>query len=146
MIDWNKLKLDHYFDQPVEHICITTLINTNTYDRLYENQKDLNHPAWQDFRKKYEVNCYFREGVSDIDFSKDIIWLWFFKERSDQTASYIHIKGKQIRYKPNTFLISRSKDIKFVHTTRKYIRSPLVQLDMSQEDYNNILKRFNKTL
>ena len=145
MMDWDKLKPEHYHDQPVEHICVTTLIDTNTYDRLYENQKSLEHSSWQYFKKKHDVNCYFRESLSDIDLSKDIIWIWFFKERSDTTASYVHIKGKQIRYRPNTFLISKSKEFKFVHTTRKYIRSPFVQLDMTEEDYNKILKRFNKT-
>ena len=143
-MDWDKLKQDHYHDQPVEHICITTLIDTNTYDRLYENQKNLTHQSWQDFQKTHNTHCYLRESVSDIDLKKEIIWLWFFKERSDQTASYVHIKGKQIRYRPNTFLISKSKDIKFVHSTRKYIRSPFIQLDMTEDDYNNIVSRFQK--
>lgn len=143
-MDWGKLKQDHYHDQPVEHICITTLIDSNTYDRLYENQKNLTHQSWQDFQKTHNTHCYLRESVSDIDLKKEIIWLWFFKERSDQTASYVHIKGKQIRYRPNTFLISKSKDIKFVHSTRKYIRSPFIQLDMTEDDYNNIVSRFQK--
>ena len=143
-MDWDKLKQDHYHDQPVEHICITTLIDSNTYDRLYENQKNLTHQSWQDFQKTHNTHCYLRESVSDIDLKKEIIWLWFFKERSDQTASYVHIKGKQIRYRPNTFLISKSKDIKFVHSTRKYIRSPFIQLDMTEDDYNNIVSRFQK--
>ncbi len=144
-MDWDKLKQDHYHDQPVEHICITTLIDTNTYDRLYENQKDLNHQSWQDFKNKHNTNCYLRESVSDIDLRQDVIWIWFFKERSDQTASYVHIKGKQIRFRSNTFLITKSKDIKFVYSTRKYIRSPFIQLEMSLHDYNKILKRFNKS-
>ena len=143
-MEWNKLQQDHYHDQPVEHICITTLVDTNTYDRLYENQKVLNHQSWQEFKKEHNTNCALRESVPDIDLSKDIIWIWFFKERSDQTASYVHIKGKQIRYRPNTFLITKSKDIKFVYATRRYIRSPFIQLDMSEDDYDNILKRFDK--
>jgi hypothetical protein len=144
-MDWTKLKLDHYHDQPVEHICITSLIDTNTYDRLYENQKDLNHQSWQEFKEKHNTNCFLRENLSDINLNNDVIWLWFFKERSDQTASYVHIKGKQIRYRPNVFLISKCKDFKFVQASRKYIRSPFVQLDMNVDDYNKILKRFNKT-
>ena len=85
-----------------------------------------------------------RESFSDIDLSNDIICLWFFKERSDQMASYVHLKGKQIRYYPNTFLITKEKDIKFVPTKRKYIRTPLIQLDMDIKTYTNIAKRFQK--
>ena len=86
-MDWEKLKLDHYHDQPVEHICITSLIDTNTYDRLYENQKDLNHQSWQEFKEKHKTNCSLHENISDIDLCKDVIWLRVFIERCDRSAS-----------------------------------------------------------
>ena len=144
-MNWDKLKKNHYHDQPVEHICADNLIDSLKYDSLYENQNNLDHQHWKKFCEKYNTKAELKENFSDVDFSKDIICLWFFKERSDGTVAHVHLKGKQIRYTANTFLITRSKDIKFVHTKRKYIRSPLVQLGLSNEIYNKLLGRFNKT-
>ena len=125
-MNWEKLKPNHYHDQPVEHICAHDIFEVKDYDKLYENQNNLKHQSWKEFGEKYKTNFQFLENFSEIDFSKDITCLWFFKERSDSTAAYVHLNGKQIRYMANTFLISKSKAVKFVHTTRKYIRSPLV--------------------
>lgn len=143
-MNWEKLKHQQYYDQPIQHICAHGIFDTNEYDRLYENQNNLDHQFWKQFGEKYKINFAFRESFSDIDFSKDIMCLWFFKERSDGTAAHVQLNGKQITYSANTFLITKSKDILFVHTKRKYIRSPLLQLDMSEETYNDILKRVNK--
>ena len=143
-MNWDKLKKNHYHDQPVEHIIAMDLIDSLKYDSLYENQNNLDHQHWKEFCEKYNTTAELKEDFSDIDFSKDIMCLWFFKERSDSTAAYVHLKGKQIRYEANTFLISKSKDIKFVHTTRKYIRSPLVQLDIDGTTYDDLLRRINK--
>ena len=68
--------------------------------------------------------------------------LWFFKERSDNTQSYVHIDDKQLTYFPNTFLITKSKNIKLVLTKRKYIRHPLVQIDMTNNQWEDLLLKF----
>ena len=141
---WDKLNGHHFHDQPVDHVLAKDIYDLRDYDRLYENQNNLNHQSWKEFCEKYNTKAYLRESFSDIDLSNDIICLWFFKERSDQMASYVHLKGKQKRYYPNTFLITKEKDIKFVPTKRKYIRTPLIQLDMDIKTYTNIAKRFQK--
>jgi|TARA_R110001592_G_scaffold129128_1_gene341434 hypothetical protein len=143
-MEWDKLKSNHYYDQPVDHICITNLIDLNEYDRLYENQNNLNHQTWKEFTEKYKTTAQLHETIADIDFNKDVMCLWFFKERSDGTAAYIHINGKQIKYAPNVFLLTKSKSIKFVPTKRKYIRNPVIQLDVDLETYNNLIKKFQK--
>ena len=40
-MDWKQIKPQHYHVEPVEHICITNLVKLNDYDRLYENQNNL---------------------------------------------------------------------------------------------------------
>ena len=90
----------------------------------------------------YEI----KENFDDINFNKAVMCLWFFKERSQLHASYIEINGKKLSYLPNTILMTESKDIKFIETKKKYIRYPVVQLDVSLETWKSILKRFNITL
>tara|TARA_B100001057_G_C22751946_1_gene912135 strand:- start:19 stop:450 length:432 start_codon:yes stop_codon:yes gene_type:complete len=143
-MNWDKLQKQHYHDEPVEHICAVNIVELNDYDRLYENQNNLDHVAWQEFCEKYQTKAQLYENINDVDFAKDIMCLWFFKERSDGTAAHIHIDGKQIRYSPNLFLVTKSKNIKFFPTQRQYIRNPVVQLDMDVETYNKIIKRFQK--
>jgi len=143
---WNKLKTHHYHDQPVEHICAGDIVDSREYDSLYENQNNVNHQHWKKFCEQHDTKAELKESFADIDFNRNILCLWFFRERSDGTAAYVHLNGKQIKYTANTFLITKSKNIKFVHTKRKYIRSPLVQLDINEETYNRLLKSINKIL
>ena len=143
-MDWKQIKPQHYHVEPVEHICITNLVKLNDYDRLYENQNNLQHPCWIEFCEKNNTTVQLKEKIVDLDFSNDVMCLWFFKERSDGTASYVHLDGKQIEYYPNKFLISKSKNIKLVTTTRKYIRNPVVQVDIDLKTYNNIVAPFQK--
>ncbi len=141
-MNWQKIKPNHYFKEPVTHIYTQTIFDVKEYDRLYENQKNLNHRSWHDFDKKYKTGFEFKEKFDDIDFDKEIICLWFFKERSDKTDSNVHVDGKALSYLPNTFLITQSKNLSFVPTKRKYIRNPLIQIDMTLKTYNNIVKKF----
>ena len=141
-MNWRKLKPNHYFEDPVTHIYTRTVFDTKEYDKLYENQNNLNHQTWQDFNSKYRLRFEFKNDFSEIDFDKEIMCLWFFKERSDNTQSYVHIDDKQLTYFPNTFLITKSKNIKLVLTKRKYIRHPLVQIDMTNNQWEDLLRKF----
>jgi hypothetical protein len=141
-MNWEKLKPSHYFKDPVEHIYSQTIFDQQEYDKLYENQNNLEHHVWQEFDKKYKVGFEFKEKFSDIDLDKQVMCLWFFKERSNSTASYVQVDDKQLTYLSNTFLITKSKKISFVETKKKYIRYPLVQLDLMNEQFENIVKRF----
>lgn len=143
-MNWEKLKPNHFFEEPVEHIYTMGLFDTKEYDKLYENQNDLNNKVWQDFDRKYITGYEFKDDFSEINFNKEIMCLWFFKERSDRTISYVALNGKKLPYTPNTFLITKSKDIKLEKTKRKYIRHPFVQIDLSLSVWNKILKRFDK--
>ena len=138
---WDKLKPNHYFQDPTPHIYTITIFDTREYDKLYENQNNLSHNVWQEFNSKYRTGYEFKEDFSGIDFQKEIMCLWFFKERSDSTKSYVEVAGKQLAYTPNTFLITKSKDIKLVQTKRKYIRHPLVQIDMTNNHWQTLLSK-----
>ena len=117
-MNWEKLKPNHYFEDPVKHIYTNNIFDTKEYDRLYENQNNLNHQTWQEFDSKYRTGFEFKDNFSDIDFNKEIMCLWFFKERSDNTKSVVRINGKELTYLPNTFLIAESKDIEHVQTKK----------------------------
>ena len=141
-MNWEKLKHNHYHKDPVEHIYSQTIFDQKEYDRLYENQNDLDHQSWQEFDQNYKVGFEFKENFSEIDLDKQVMCLWFFKERSNGTMAYVTVDSKQLTYYPNTFLITLSKKLSFVETKKKYIRNPFVQLDMNLKTYNDIVKRF----
>lgn len=141
-MNWEKLKPQHYFSEPVEHIHAVGIFDNQEYDRLYENQNNINHKVWQDFDEKYKVGFEFKEDITNIDMDKEIIALWFFKERSDRNSQPdINIGGKLITYFPNAFLLTNSRDITIKEKKRKYLRRPFVQLDISQKKYQNICQR-----
>jgi hypothetical protein len=140
-MDWKKITTEHYHQDPVPHIYCCNIFDTKEYDKLYENQNDLSHQMWQDFDAKYKTGYEFKNNFSDLNFQKEIMCLWFFKERSDNTKSYVEVNGKQLDYTPNTFLITKSKDIKLVQTKRKYIRHPLVQIDMTNNHWQTLLSK-----
>lgn len=140
-MNWDKLKPNHYHNDPVPHIYTMTVFDTREYDKLYENQNNLEHKVWQDFDAKYKTGYEFKNNFSDLNFQKEIMCLWFFKERSDRTKSHVEVNGKQLAYNGNTFLITKSKDIKLVQTKRKYIRHPLVQIDMTNNHWQTLLSK-----
>ena len=143
-MNWDKLKSIHYYEDPVPHIYSHTISDLTEYDKLYENQNNLNHQVWQEFDAKYKLGFEFKNNFSEIDLNKEIVCLWFFRERSDTTKSFVELNSKQLDYSPNTFLITQSKHIKLVQTKRKYIRHPFVQLDVPLKVWQDILKRFDK--
>ena len=143
-MNWEKLKPQHYHKEPVEYIYARSIFELKEYDKLYENQNNLMHAVWKDFDEKYCIGFEFLDDIRDINKDKDIMCLWFFKERNDRSAGTdIKIAGKTITYYPNTFLITESKDIKILEKN-EYIRRPVLQLDLSTSIWNTMLERFNK--
>jgi hypothetical protein len=144
-MNWEKLKPPHYCKEPVEYIYTSTIFDIHEYDRLYENQNNLSHQVWQEFDEKYRVGYQFLEDIRDVNLDKDVICLWFFKDRLDRSAGTdLKLAGNTIRYNQNTFLLTESKDIKILEEKHKYkyIRRPAVQLDIKKEKFENIVKRF----
>ena len=130
-------------------IFIPEVIERETYNRLYEWQGKWEwEQNWTNFKNNYKVNFKFLENLEDIDVSKEIICLWFFRERPD-TAEYrkycrdnnldpykdfkeIVIEGKNIKYLANTILITNKK-IKFLEN-KFVLRRPCVQIDIRSID------------
>tara|TARA_Y200000002_G_C22654053_1_gene652659 strand:+ start:422 stop:853 length:432 start_codon:yes stop_codon:yes gene_type:complete len=140
---WDTLKPAHCFNDPVTYIYTKNFLNTNEYDTLYENQNNLKHKTWQDFDSKYRIGFEFKDDYSNIDLSREVICLWFFRERADDTRSYIHLNGKKkLNYLANTLLITKSKDIDLIQKKKKYIRHPLVQLDMINSQWETLLAKY----
>ncbi len=140
---WNKLRKKHYFEDPVKHIHAVGLIETVDYDKLYENQNNLNHQIWKSFSEKYKLTFQFKEDITKIDTTVDVIALWFFKERADRNAGpQINLAGKLINYFPNTFLLTQDKNIKIIEEKKRYIRRPFLQLGMSNDQWEKLLKGF----
>ena len=139
---WDKLKKEHYFADPVEHIVSSTIFPTKEYDTLYENQNNFNHTTWKEFDAKYRTGFELKDDITQIDFKKEIIALWFFRERSDNNSQpEINVAGKKIRYHQNKFLLTPCKDITIEEQKRKYIRRPCIQLDISKVKYEQIIER-----
>ena len=142
-MNWHKLKPLHIFREPVEYIHSASIFDQKEYDHLYENSNDLNHQVWKEFDSKFKTGFEWKDDITDIDFNKEVIALWFFKERSDQYAQpRIDLKGKHITYFPNAFLLTKCKEIKIIEPKKKYIRRPMIQLDISTKIFDNIIERF----
>jgi len=142
-MNWEKLKTNHLFKDPVKHIYASTLYDIKEYDKLYENQNNLNHHVWQEFDQKYKTGFELIDDIRDINLKKEIICVWFFKERNDRSSGEdIILAGKKLKYIPNTFLVTDSKDIKILEKKDEYIRRPLLQLDLKVEVWDQILERF----
>ena len=145
-MNWEKIKPVHFYKDPVEHFYTSSIFDMLEYDRLYENQNNLEHRVWQEFDEQYKTGFQFFEDLRQLDKEKEIICLWFFKERTDRTAGQeIELAGKILNYTPNTFLITKSKDIKVLERQkRKHNRRPFLQLDLKNETWEQLLKRFNR--
>jgi len=142
-MNWEKLKPHHYYKEPVEHIYSKTIFDMKEYDNLYENQNNMSHEVWKNLGEKYSIEFKFLKDIRDFDKDKDVICLWFFKDRADRTAGqYIKIAGQTITYFPNTFLITESKDI--LIREKGFIYRPALQLDLPSSTWNTMLERFNK--
>ena len=142
---FEKLKPDHYHKEPVEYIYTSTIFDALEYDKLYENQNNLSHQVWQEFDVKYKIGYEFLQDIQDLNLNKEVICLWFFKDRSDRSAgTELKLAGNMIKYDQNTFLLTESKDIKILEEKHKYkyIRRPVLQLDIKKEQFENIIKRF----
>ena len=141
-MNWLRLKSKHYSKEPVEYIHAVDIFDTQEYDILYENQNNILHPVWQDFDQKYKTGFEFKEDIKDIDFNREIIALWFFRERSDNNhPPGLMLKEKFIAYMPNHFLITKYKDITIKEAKRKFIRRPLIQLDIKKQQYEEIINK-----
>jgi hypothetical protein len=139
---WHKLKKNHYYNQPVEHVYSSSIFDTKEYDVLYENQNNLSHKVWKEFDEKHKTGFEFHNDLTDINFQKEVICLWFFRERNDTGGGEsIDILNKKIMYSANTFLITESKDIKIINRKKEYICRPVLQLDMSKRKYKEIIER-----
>ena len=144
-MNWEKLEQKHFHKKPIEHFYSSNLFDSTLYDKLYENQNNLDHLVWQEFDAKYKTGFQFYDDISQVDKNKEIICLWFFKERSDLTnGDAIELQDKVIKYMPNTFLITKSKDIKIISKKDKYIRRPFVQIDFKIKVWEKLIERFDK--
>ena len=140
-MNWKNLKPNHFYKDPVEHIYVQNFFPKDDYEKLYENQGNLEHQAWQDFDAKYKVGYELFDNLQEVNYNKEVIALWFFKDRNDKSAGTkdISLLGKEITYTPNTLLLTTSKDIKFnTPQKRKWINRPVLQLDLPLATFNNI--------
>ena len=140
-MNWLEIKKSHYHKEPVEHILAPAIFNLKEYDILYENQNNLSHQVWQDFDTKYKIGFEFFKDLCEFNKDKEVICLWFFKERSDNSKNNaIELEGKNIMYSPNTFFITKSKNIKINAVGKQWPNRPVLQLDLSIKEYNKIIK------
>ena len=140
-MNWEKIKKSYYYKEPVEHILATAIVDLKEYDNLYENQNNLSHQVWQDFDTKYKIGFEFFKDLREFNKNKEVICLWFFKERSDNSKNNaIELEGKNIMYSPNTFFITNSKNIKINDAGKQWPYRPVLQLDLSIKEYNKIIK------
>ena len=140
-MNWLEIKKSYYYKEPVEHILAPAIFDLKEYDILYENQNNLSHQVWQDFDIKYKIGFEFFKDLREFNKDKEVICLWFFKERSDHSKNNdIDLEGKNIMYTPNTFFITKSKNIKINAVGKQWPNRPVLQLDLSIKEYNKIIK------
>ena len=140
-MNWENIKQSYYYKEPVEYILAPAIFNLEEYDNLYRNQNDLSHQIWQDFDIRYKIGFEFFKDLREFNKDKEVICLWFFKDRSDNSKNNaIDLEGKNIMYRPNTFFITKSKNIKINDAGKQWPYRPVLQLDLSIKEYNKIIK------
>ena len=140
---WDKVKKDHFYKEPVEYFRTQTIFSQIEYEKLYENQNNLQHKYWQNLKDQTYMSWTYHKDLDLIDKTKDVTCLWFFKDRGDRNAgNYITCEDKVIVYSPNTFFFTIFKDYKVIAKKNNILERPVVQLDMSIEQYQKILNRF----
>ena len=139
-MEWKKLKPSHYFTKPVEHIYTSSIFDIKEYDKLYENQNNLSHQLWENFDTEFKIGFEFLQDIRDLNLNKQVICLWFFKDRGDRDAGKddIELADKVIKYAPNTFLITDSKQIKIKERKKLNYNRPALQLDLNKSIWNKI--------
>jgi hypothetical protein len=142
MMDFFKrLNKKYYHRDPVEHIIGRQIRTVTEYDDLYENQSRFDGLAWTKIKETYNLKCQFYEDIRDINLLKEVICLWFFRERADRDAGNdIKLSGKIITYSANTIFITPSKELRIKERKKFFPRRPCVQIDISNEIYLNIKK------
>ena len=141
-MNWEKIRYTQYIPDPVEIIYARLIVDPSEYDRLYEKQNNLGHKVWQDFDEKYKMGFEFKEDITEIDLNKEVIALWFFRERSDRGSTpHLDISGKLFPYEANTIVLTTCKKVTVKEAKRKFIRRPLIQLDLSKAEYDKIIQR-----
>ena len=144
-MNWHKLTKHNYYTEPFEFIHAVGLVEQSEYNRLYENTNNLTHPVWQEFDEKYKTGFELKDDITKIDLNREVIALWFFRERSDTTPSPgINIGGRIFTYNDNVTILTMCKNIKIEEKKKKYLRRPFIQLDMSKDKFDKICKRFRK--
>ena len=142
-MNWKKLRKPHYHEEPVEYIYARAIFDLKEYDSLYENQNDLSHQVWQDFDAKYKTGYEFLQDIQDLNLNKEVICLWFFKDRNDKDAGVdIDSSGKLITYFQNTFLITESKKLKILKRKKFFPNRPALQIDLSKKIFAEITEPF----
>ena len=141
MMDFFKRLDKKYYHKDPEYISGSNIRKVAEYDDLYENQTRFDGTVWTKFKEQHNLNCQFHEDLRDIDLTKEIICLWFFRERADRdSGSDIKLEGKIINYHPNKLFITPSKEIKIKERKTFFPRRPCVQIDISNEIYVSIKK------
>ena len=142
-MNWKKLRKPHYHKDPVEYIYATAIFDLREYDSLYENQNNLSHQVWQEFDANYKTGYEFLQDIQDLNLNKEVICLWFFKDRNDKDAGVdIDLSGKLITYNPNTFLITESKKLKILERKKFFPNRPALQIDLSKKIFDEITEPF----
>jgi len=142
-MNWEKLRKPHFHKEPVEYIYATAIFDLKEYDNWYENQNDLSHQVWQEFYAKYKIGYEFLQDIKDLNLNKEVICLWFFKDRSDRDAGNdIDLSGKLIEYFQNTFLITESKELKILKRKKFFPSRPALQIHLSKKIFAEITKPF----
>jgi len=113
-------------------IIVPNIIEHSQYERLYESQIHDPLQYWNNFKKVYNLNYKFLDDIKDIDQHNGTTCLWFFPERRYKEIRRIEffdleINGRDIKYDPNTVLIT-NKNVDILEN-KFVLRRPCVQID-----------------
>ena len=114
-------------------IIIPEVIDHSRYVSLYENQVYDSLQYWDNFKKDYNINYKFLNDIRDLEQQNHTVCLWFFPERRPKETRRIEffdlkIEGRDIKYDPNTVLIT-NKMVEILEN-KFVLRRPCVQIDI----------------
>jgi hypothetical protein len=69
---WDKVKKDHFYKEPVEYFRTQTIFSQIEYEKLYENQNNLQHKYWQNLKDQTYMSWTYHKDLDLIDKTKDV--------------------------------------------------------------------------
>ena len=122
---------------------ITNFIEQQVFDKLYENQNNLQHFVWKQITERIHYPFKLYKDIQHFDQDHEVICLLFFKDRNQKVLRKdLSLNDTNIVYNQNCMLIyDNTNKRQFRIKVKKGFNRPVLQFEISHSEYLKFLKR-----